>query len=357
MDYNILWYIIIGVLLMGYAVLDGFDLGVGALHLFSKSDHDRRIVINSIGPVWDGNEVWLVTAGGALFAAFPEVYATAFSSFYLPFMFLLFALIFRAVSIEFRSKESSKTWRSFWDLGFSLGSIITTFLFGVAIGNIINGLPINQRYDFVGHFTDLLNPYALLTGFFNLSLFSLHGSMYLIMKTEGDLQAKYKKIAFRLFGLFFFLYFTVTVTTLFKHPEMLANFSFGKILSPHSHPIIHSHQLLISTFAWIIIGLNMLAIINIPRCLIKGLEVQGLISSSATILAVVLFFALGLFPSLIPSSLNADWNLNIYNGASTDYTLKTMFFIAIWGMPFVLAYTSLIYWTYRGKTKIDETSY
>lgn len=357
MDYNILWYVIIGILLMGYAVLDGFDLGVGALHLFSKNDNDRRIVMNSIGPVWDGNEVWLVTAGGALFAAFPEVYATAFSSFYLPFMFLLFALIFRAVSIEFRSKEESKKWRSSWDYGFSFGSIISTLLFGITIGNIINGLPIDSRFEFTGHFLDLLNPYALLAGVFNLSMFSLHGAMYLIMKTEGDLQLMYKKIAFKLFGAFFFLYFVITVVTLFKHPDMLANFSFGKITSTFTHPLITSNQNLISIIAWFIIGLNMLAIINIPRCLIKGLEVQGFISSAATILSVVLFFALGLFPILIPSSNDANWSLNIYNGASSQYTLKTMFNIAIWGMPFVLAYSSLIYWTYRGKTKIDTSSY
>lgn len=357
MDFNILWYFIIGFLLMGYAVLDGFDLGVGSLHLFSKSDHDRRIVMNSIGPVWDGNEVWLVTAGGALFAAFPEVYATAFSSFYLPFMLLLFALIFRAVSIEFRSKEESKIWRSFWDYGFSFGSIISTLLFGIAIGNIINGLPLDSKFEFAGHFLDLLNPYALLTGIFNLSMFSLHGAMYLIMKTEGELQQTYKKMAFKIFGAFFFLYFITTVITLFKHPEMLANFSFGKIISSHTHPLISQHQNIISLFAWSIIALNMLAIINIPRCLIKGLETQGFISSGATILAVVLFFALGLFPTLIPSDLNPEWSLNIYNGASSQYTLKTMFFIAIWGMPFVLAYTSLIYWTYRGKTKLDKSSY
>ena len=357
MDFNIIWYVIIGVLLMGYAVLDGFDLGVGALHLFAKTDYERRIMINAIGPVWDGNEVWLVTAGGALFAAFPEVYSTAFSSFYLPLMFVLFALIFRAVSIEFRSKEESHLWRKFWDYGFSLGSITATIVFGVAIGNVINGFPIYANHEYAGNILNLISPYTILTGLFNLSLFSLHGAMYLIIKTEGELQARIKKIAFKLFGTFFTFYAIVTVFTLLKHPEMLANFSFGKISQDALHPIIGNNQNLISIFSWAVVVLNMLAIANIPRCLIKGLEVQGFISSTSTILAVVLFFALGMFPKMLISSTNVMGSLTIYNGASSLYTLKTMFWVAIWGMPFVIGYTSIIYWTFRGKTKLNAHSY
>lgn len=357
MDYHILWYIIIGILLMGYAVLDGFDLGVGALHLFSKGDHERRVMLNSIGPVWDGNEVWLITAGGALFAAFPEVYATAFSSFYLPFMFLLFALIFRAVSIEFRSKEESPTWRKCWDLGFCLGSILATILYGIAIGNVINGFPIGADKEFQGNVLTLLTPYTILTGVFNLAMFSLHGAMYLIMKTEGDLQARLKKISFKIYGIFFSLYALVTIVTIIKHPEMLANFSYGKITPLASHPIIENHIDLISTVSWGIVFLNMLAIVNIPRCLIQGKELQGFISSSCTILAVVLFFALGLFPNMLVSNLDPNFSLTIYNGASSVYTLTTMFHVAIWGMPFVLLYTGLIYWTYRGKTRVGKDSY
>lgn len=357
MDFHVIWYIIIGILLMGYAVLDGFDLGVGALHLFSKNDHDRRIVLNSIGPVWDGNEVWLVTAGGALFAAFPEVYATAFSAFYLPFMFLLFALIFRAVSIEFRSKEDSKIWRQFWDLGFSIGSIVTALLFGIAIGNIIDGITLNERFDFTGHVLDLVSPYTLLTGVFNVVMFSLHGAMYLVLKTEGDLQKTYKKLALKIFAVFFTLYFILTVITLFRHPDMIANFSFGSFTNSNTHPIITQHQYLISGIAWLIVFMNMLAIINIPRCLIKGYEFQGFLSSASMILAVVLFFALGSFPTLIPSKGIIENSLNIYNAASSPYTLKTMFLVTIWGLPFVLGYTSLIYWTYRGKTRIGINSY
>ena len=357
MEYEVLWYLIIGILLMGYAVLDGFDLGVGALHLFAKGDHQRRLMLNSIGPVWDGNEVWLITAGGALFAAFPEIYATAFSSFYLPFMFLLFALIFRAVSIEFRSKEQSPKWRSFWDVSFSVGSILASILYGVAIGNVINGFPIGADHEFQGNVLSLITPYTLLTGLFSLVLFSMHASLYLILKTEGELQSKIKKIAFKLFGAFFILYALLTIITLFKHPEMLANFSFGKITPLTPHPLILKNQIALSYFAWTVVLLNLLAIVNIPRCLIKGLELQGFLSSAASILAVVMFFALGLFPNMLISNISSDYSLDIYNGSSSPYTLKTMFHVAIWGMPFVLIYTTLIYRTYRGKTKITQDSY
>jgi cytochrome bd ubiquinol oxidase subunit II len=203
MDYNVVWFLLVGFLLVGYAILDGFDLGVGAWHLLGKTDHERRILMNSIGPVWDGNEVWLVTAGGALFAAFPDVYATAFSGFYLPFMFLLFALIFRAVSIEFRSKEESKAWRNFWDWGFSTGSIVAALLFGIAIGNIIVGFEIGSDKEYQGTFLDLVSPYTVLTGVFNVIMFMMHGAIYLTLKTEGTLRIRAKKWASKTYFVFF----------------------------------------------------------------------------------------------------------------------------------------------------------
>ena len=164
LDLNTTWFILIGVLFTGYAMLDGFDLGVGALHLLTKTDRERRIMLNAIGPVWDGNEVWLVTGGGALFAAFPNVYATVFSGFYLAFVLLLVALIFRAVAIEFRSKQPMHWWRQMWDVGFSVGSILSSLLIGVAMGNIAWGVPIDDRGEFSGTFLSLLGPYPLLIG-------------------------------------------------------------------------------------------------------------------------------------------------------------------------------------------------
>jgi cytochrome d ubiquinol oxidase subunit II len=190
MDLNTVWFLLIGVLLVGYAVLDGFDLGVGVLHLFAKSDHERRVHLNAIGPVWDGNEVWLLTAGGAMFAAFPIVYATVFSGFYLAFMLLLFALIFRAVSLEFRGQFENPRWRSFWDWAFGLGSLLPAVLYGVAIGNVIRGLPIGADGSLNVSLFALLNPYALLIGLFSLAMFVMHGAAFLAVRTEGELQER-----------------------------------------------------------------------------------------------------------------------------------------------------------------------
>lgn len=358
MDYNIVWYILVGVLLIGYAILDGFDLGVGILHLRSKGDYNRRIMMNAIGPVWDGNEVWLITAGGALFAAFPNVYATAFSGFYLPFMLLLIALIFRAVSIEFRSKEENPRWRNFWDWGFSLGSIVAALLFGIAIGNVVIGFPIGSDMEYQGNFFDLLNPYSLMTGFFSLSMFALHGGIYLNMKTEGDLQKQIQgwiKVNYWIFVVFYLVF---SGFTLYLKPEMIANFSFGQIELPgNKHELVENHQTLISVFAWTIVLLNILAIMNIPRMMAKGREGWAFISSGSMIAAIVMLFALGIFPNLMVSNLDPAFNLDIYNAASSGYTLKTMAILAAFGLPFVASYTIIIYWTYRGKVKLDESSY
>src|SRR5262245_39529144 len=174
MDLHVVWFILLGVLLAGYAVLDGFDLGVGILHLLARTDEDRRLFINAIGPIWDGNEVWLVTFGGAMFAAFPNAYATVFSGFYVAFMALLFALIFRAVSIEFRSKMKSPAWRRAWDAGFFGSSVLASLLFGVAVGDSMIGIPLDPRGVFTGAVADLLNPYALFTGFTVIAMFAMH---------------------------------------------------------------------------------------------------------------------------------------------------------------------------------------
>jgi len=358
MDYQVIWYLLVGVLLIGYAVLDGFDLGVGALHLFSKTDHDRRILMNSIGPVWDGNEVWLITAGGALFAAFPDVYATAFSGFYIPFKVLLVALIFRAVAMEFRSKEKMTWWRNTWDRVFAIGSILASILFGVAIGNIIVGMKIGADKEYAGTLLEQLNYYSLLTGVFNLALFTMHGAIYLYRKTEGELQLQVRKWAFRAFWTFLSLYALVTGLTLYRQPQMIANFSFGMVEGAFDqHPLIANHQIAISVVAWIVVVLNILAILNIHRNLILRRENQAFISSALTIVALISLFALGIFPNMIVSSIDPAYSLDIYNASSSLKTLKTMFWMAIIGVPFVLSYTIAIYWVFRGKTTLDESSY
>src|SRR3954468_21107968 len=188
MDLNTIWFVLVGVLLTGYAILDDFDLGTGPLLLCAKSDQDRRIFLNAIGPIWNGNEVWLVTGGGALFAAFPNVYATVFSGFYDAFMLLLFALIFRAAAIEFRGKRPEKRWRSTWDVAFASSSLASALLIGVPIGNIVWGIPLDHKHDFQGNLLTLLNPYSLLVGVASVALMTMHGNLYLILKTEGALQ-------------------------------------------------------------------------------------------------------------------------------------------------------------------------
>jgi len=338
MDLNILWFILLGVLLTGYAILDGFDLGVGMVHLAVKKDDERRILMNSIGPLWDGNEVWLVTFGGALFAAFPQAYATAFSGFYTAFMILLFALIFRAVSMEFRSKHDAPAWRSFWDVSFCAASMLATFLFGVAVGNAMRGMPIGPDMEFQGTFVSLLHPYALLVGLLAVATFAMHGSIYLHLKTEGELQKRIQGWMWRTFGFFLVLYILTTMFTLVTVPLATHNFQ--------EHP-----------WVWIVVVLNVLAVANIPRAIFLGRPGYAFASSCATIAALTFLFGVALFPRLIYSSLDPDWSLTIYNAASSHKTLAIMATIAALGMPFVLAYTSVVYWVFRGKVQLGKFSY
>ena len=220
MDWASLWFVLLGILLAGYAVLDGFDLGVGMLHLvLARDDTERRLVLNSIGPLWDGNEVWLVTFGGALFAAFPEAYATAFSGFYLPFVLLLFALVFRAAAIEFRSKVRSPAWRSTWDGAFTAASLGAALLMGVTVGNLVWGVPLRDGVMRAG-LLELLHPYALLMGGMTVALFAMHGSLFLYLKTEGELQERVVPWMWRTFGVFNALYVLVTIATLVERPEV-----------------------------------------------------------------------------------------------------------------------------------------
>ena len=337
-DLNTIWFLLIGALLSGYAILDGFDLGVGMLHLFVKEDEERRTMINSIGPVWDGNEVWLVTGGGALFAAFPHVYATVFSGFYDAFILLLFMLIFRAVAIEFRSKQTMLWWRKMWDIAFSVASFLIALLMGVALANIITGIPIGPDKEFTGTFLSLINPYTVLVGVTTVALFMMHGAIYSVMKTDGDLQKKLRGWVNNTIIFFVICYATVTMTTLIYYPHMVENFRAVPVL-------------------FIVALLNMLAIANIPREISKKREFRAFISSAASIAALLLLFAIGIFPNIVYSNPNPEYSLTLYNAASSEKTLTIMLIIALIGIPFVFAYTITIYWIFRGKVKIDEMSY
>jgi cytochrome d ubiquinol oxidase subunit II len=337
-DLNTIWFILLGVLFTGYAMLDGFDLGVGALHLFTKKDEERRVLLNAIGPVWDGNEVWLVTGGGALFAAFPNVYATVFSGFYLAFYLLLASLIFRAVAIEFRSKQPMRWWRQTWDIGFSVGSILSALLMGVALGNIAWGIPIDERGEFAGTFLGLLMPYPLLVGVTTVALFMMHGAIYGVMKTEGALHDKLRVWAMRCIIFFVICAATTTMATL--------------LYVPHMADRVRANPWLFS-----IVLVNMLAIANIPREFHHNRDWLAFLSSCMAMITLMLLFGLNLFPNLVYSLPNPENSLNIYNAASSHKTLGIMLIIACIGVPIVIAYTVCIYWIFRGKVKLDRMSY
>lgn len=337
-DLNTIWFILVGVLFTGYAMLDGFDLGIGALHLFAKKDEERRILLNSIGPVWDGNEVWLVTGGGALFAAFPNVYATAFSGFYLVLMMLLASLIFRAVAIEFRSKQPMYWWRQMWDVSFSAGSILSALLLGVALGNIAWGVPVDANGEFAGTFLGLLKPYPLLIGIMTVALFMMHGAIYGVMKTEGELHDKLRRWAMNSIIFFVVCAATTTMATLLYATHIVARV--------HDNPWLFS-----------IVLANLLSIANIPREFHRGRDGRAFLSSCAVMITLMTLFALDAYPNMIYSQPNPENSLTIYNAASSSKTLGIMLVIAALGVPVVIAYTICIYWIFRGKVKIDRMSY
>ncbi len=338
MDLNTIWFLLIGVLIIGYAILDGFDLGVGVLHLFARTDNERRIHLNAIGPVWDGNEVWLLTGGGALFAAFPAVYATVFSGFYIAFMLLLAALIFRAVSIEFRSKVDSPQWKGFWDLAFGIGSLLPAVLFGVAIGNILRGVPIDAQQMWTGSFPGLLNPYAMLIGLLSLCLFTMHGAIYLSMKTDGALRDRVAAWIPRSWMATMGLYLLATVATIFVSPFLFA----GMVKNP---------------LFWVLVLLLLAAAMFIPVAAKAQRFGRAFIASSLTIACMIGLTAVSLFPRLVPSITDLNNSLTIYNASSSQMTLSTMLVIALIGMPLVILYTVVIYRVFKGKVVISEESY
>ena len=335
----VIWFAIEGVLLIGYAILDGFDLGVGILHPFVPADdRERRIAMNAIGPLWDGNEVWLVTFGGALFAAFPAAYASAFSGFYSAFMLLLAALIFRAVSMEFRSKVASERWRRFWDFSFFGGSTVATLLFGVAVGNAMLGVPLDVLGNFTGGLRDQLNPYAILVGLMTVALFAMHGGLFLYLKTEGEFQTRLRDWMWRSWGLFLVAYMLTTMYTLALVPRATTNFEHWP-------------------WAALVVVANVLAVANIPRALHWGRPGEAFVSSCAVIATLIMLFGLALYPNLITASNDAANSVTVFTAASSPKTLTIMLIIAVIGMPFVLAYTGIIYWTFRGKVRLDDHSY
>lgn len=338
-ELQFIWFSAFVLLVTGYVILDGFDLGVGMLHLLSKKDEERRLMLNSIGPVWDGNEVWLVTAGGAVFAGFPDVYATFCSAFYIPIMILLTGLIFRAVAIEVRSKRPMAWWRWIWDVLFSFASFIIALALGITMGNLIRGIPLNEHKEFIGDLASLLDPYVFLVGIMTVALFFMHGAIYILMKTEGQLHDKMRLWVNPAIIFFIICYATVTMATL--------------IYMPHMTEAIKGRP----AFFFIAVA-NMLAIANIPREINRGKDGLAFASSCINIVLLMALYAIGTYPNVI-RAINDPQNLSltIFNSSSSVKTLEILLLIAIIGIPMVIAYTFAVYWIFHGKVKLDSSSY
>lgn len=334
MDLNTIWFILIAVLYIGFFLLEGFDFGVGILLPFlGRNDKTRRMMINTIGPFWDGNEVWLLTAGGATFAAFPEWYATLFSGFYLALFLLLLTLIVRGVAFEFRSKDRHPRWRALWDACLFVGSLVPPLLLGVAFANLLRGVPIDAQGNYTGGFFNLLNWYALLGGLTAVALCILHGAIYLVLKTDGALMDKSRLIARRMWP--------VTVV-------LLALFFVGTYLETDLVDQLGVSPGLIPIGA----GMAILAVGYFVRVKAEGWAF--LMTCLTILLSTVTFFYI-LYPRVMVSSTDPAYSLTIYNASSSDYTLKVMTIIALTFIPIVLAYQAWSYWVFRKRITEEST--
>jgi cytochrome d ubiquinol oxidase subunit II len=328
MDLNTLWFILIVVLFTGFFFLEGFDYGVGILLPFlGKNDPERRVLINTIGPFWDANETWMVTAGGALFAAFPHWYATLFSGFYIALALMLLALIARGVAFEFRSKDERPGWRSLWDWMIFGGSFVPALLWGVALANVLRGLPIDAEMNYTGNFFTLLNPYALLGGLASLALFTLHGALFLTLKTEEELAERARAAAKKLgpatvvlLGLA--MGFSYVATDLGERAGVV----------PGVIPLAGGSAILLA--GWLVRNRK---------------EGWAFTMTGLTIATAVITIFTALFPRVMVSSLNPEWNLTIYNASSSPYTLTVMSIVALLFVPVVLAYQVWTYWVFRSR--------
>ena len=339
MTLNDIWFVLFVIIIAGYLILDGFDMGVGILHPFvAKTDMERRILLNSIGPVWDGNEVWLILGGGALFAAFPLVYASLFSGFYLAMMAVLLVMILRTVAIEVRSKRESPRWRSAWDYIFWLSSMGLALLLGVAFGNVISGVVLDARGNINMTLFDLLTPFALLVGVTTVAMFAMHGAIFLTMKTDGELNARIRRLIPKLTIGFFVLNTLVVVGAVAFRDEITQRYLLE--IWPVVFPALALAALIVSWY--------------LRR---TGHDFWSFVASGAMIALLLISGAIGMFPNLLISTTDPLFNLTIYNASSADNTLTVMLVIALIGMPLVLLYTAGVYYFFRGKVVVEPKSY
>lgn len=339
LDYPTLWYLVVGLLFSGYAILEGFDYGAGAWHLFLKKDESRRIAINAIGPLWDANQVWLIIGGGALFAGFPVMYATMLSAMYIPFMLFLMLLVLRSAAIKFRSAEPMTWWRTTWDYTYFISNTLIAFLLGVVLGNVLQGFEIGENFSYKGGvFFTFLSPYALMTGFTTLSLFMTQGAIFLLLKTEGRLHTRLILLLKK--GMIFFIVsFSITsLYTLIFIQGVTDNFK--------ENPIF-----------FVIPILAFLAVANVPRLVSKRKYAHALIFSSLTMAFLLMLVAFQLYPTLLISTIDEAYSVTIYNAASSQKSLGIMLTIVLIGAPLLAMYFLFLYKTFHGKVKLDDTSY
>ena len=332
------WFFLWGLLWAVYFISDGFDLGIGSLLPFlGKSENDRKVMIHAMGPLWDGNEVWLLTAGGVTFAAFPAVYAVMFSSLYSALMLVLFALIIRGVSFEFRSKVESAGWRKLWDGCLFVGSLAPAILLGVAFANIFRGIPIDQKGIYHGTLLTLLNPYGLLGGILFLSLFLVHGALWLSIKSEGDLHDRAVSTAHKLW------YGLLIVAVLFLIATKLATPLYNNYMA---HPAL-----------FLVVLVTVAALLGTKVFLKTGALWKAWFSSALTIIGATFFGVIGLYPNLFPSSIDSQYSLTAHNASSSPLTLKIMLIVALIFVPIVLAYQVWTYHLFKGKVTDEDLAY
>ncbi len=328
MELSTLWFILIGVLFTGFFILEGFDYGVGILLPFlGKKDEERRVIINTIGPFWDANEVWLLTAGGAMFAAFPNWYATLFSGFYLALFLMLAALIVRGVAFEFRSKDKNPRWRALWDWCIFVGSFVPALLWGVAMSNIVRGVPIDANMHYVGGFFNLLNPYALLGGVAGLGVFTLHGAIFLSLRTEGELHARAETVANRLWPIVLAVGAATVVASYFA-TDIFQRLGINPGIS----------------------ALGAGAAFLAGGWFLRQKQTGWAFAMTALTIALTIVTTFrGLYPRVMVSSLNPDWSLTVANASSSPYTLRVMTIVALIFVPIVLIYQAWNYWVFRAR--------
>ncbi len=338
MDLNMIWYLLIGLFITVYAILDGYDLGVGFLHLFARDEHERRVNMSAIGPLWDGNEVWLIAGGGSLFAVFPVVYATVLSAFYILVFLLLFSLILRAMSIEIRNKLISESWKRFWDWCFGVGSLSAALLFGIMLGNILQGLPVNEEQAVAGLSVTLFNPYALMIGLLVLTLSAMHGAVYMTLKADDGYIGRLKGYMFITWAVFVILYAAAVAVTIYTLPALYEN-------------------LVNKPLSILLAVINLAALFYIPYANRRGRHGRAFSSSAVMIASIMGLIGLSLFPDMVPSSINQLYSLTAYNASAGPYTLKVMLIITLISLPVISVYAVFINRVFKGKVVMHGEGY